>query len=189
MRWPKDTTLRKINWFLYAVILGCGLYCLTSPFWPQASFKISNVFNPPEQTIDVTQVTRDKNQLYIPSIKLTQPILEGSNPNTVNRGVWRIPKGSVPSRNSNTVLVGHRFSYKNPSVFYHLDKVKQGDNIYVSWDTKIYQYKVEQIRTVTPNTTSVEDPTKEPQLTIYTCTPLWSTSHRLVIESKLEKVL
>ena len=118
-----------------------------------------------------------------------QPILEGDSPKTVNRGVWRLPDGSMPNRDSNTVLVGHRFSYKNPSVFYHLDKVKEGDNIYVSWKKKVYLYKVDKIRTVKPDETSVEDPTQEPQLTIYTCTPLWSTSHRLVIESRLEKVL
>lgn len=189
MRWPADQTLRKINWALYAIIVGCGIYLLISPFWPQASLKISNIFNPPEQTIDVATIDRSKDQLYIPSIKLTQPILEGVSPQTVNRGVWRVPDGSTPPRESNTVLVGHRFSYQNPSVFYHLDKVKEGDNIYVSWNRKVYLYKVDRIRTVTPDTTSVEDPTKEPQLTIYTCTPLWSTSHRLVIESKLEKAL
>lgn len=189
MRWPSNKQLRSINWVLYGVIVCCGIYLLTSPFWPQASLKISNIFNPPKQTIDITEIDRNKNQLYIPGIKLTQPILEGDKPTTVNRGVWRLPDGSTPARGSNTVLVGHRFSYQNPSVFYHLDKVKQGDNIYVSWNKKVYQYKVEQIRTVTPDTTSVEDPTKEPQLTIYTCTPLWSTSHRLVIESKLEKIL
>lgn len=189
MRWPSDNHLRRINWALYAVIVGCGIYLLVSPFWPKVAFKISTVFNPPEQTIDTTRVDRNKDQLYIPTIKLMQPILEGTNPQTVNRGVWRLPDGSTPSQESNTVLIGHRFSYKNPSVFYHLDKVKAGDNIYVSWNKKVYLYKVDKIRTVTPNTTSVEKPTKEAQLTIYTCTPLWSTSHRLVIESKLEKVL
>jgi len=189
VRWPADNTLRKLNWILYAVIVGCGVYLLVSPFWPQVSLKISNVVNPPEQTIDVTKIDRNKNQLYIPSIKLAQPILEGDKPTTVNRGVWRLPDGSTPAYGSNTVLVGHRFSYKNPSVFYHLDKVNEGDNIYVSWNKKVYLYKVNEIRTVKPSETSVEDPTKEAQLTIYTCTPLWSTSHRLVVISKLEKEL
>lgn len=189
MRWPTDRTLRKINWALYAVIVACGLYVLITPFWPQASFRISNIFNPPKQTIDVTQVDRSKNQLYIPSIKLTEPLLEGLSPQTVNRGVWRIPDGSVPNRGSNTIFAGHRFSYKNPSVFYHLDKVKEGDNIYVSWKKKVYLYKVDKIHIVKPAQTEIGDPTSDSQLTIYTCTPLWSTSHRLVVESKLEKIL
>lgn len=104
-------------------------------------------------------------------------------------GVWRVPTTSTPSQESNTVLVGHRFSYKNPSVFYHFDKVKKGDTIYVSWKKKIYVYRVDTIRIVTPDAKDVEAPTEDPRLTIYTCTPLWSTSHRLVIESELKKVL
>ncbi len=189
MRWPSDNHLRRINWILYAVIIGCGVYLMLTPFWPKVALRVSDVFNKPKQSIAISAIDRSKEQLYIPSIKLTQPIFESNNPQTVNKGVWRLPHGSTPNRESNTVLVGHRFSYKNPSVFYHLDRVSQGDTIYVSWKKKIYVYKVDKIRTVTPDTISVEDPTDKAQLTIYTCTPLWSTSHRLVVESKLEKIL
>lgn len=157
---------------------------------PKAAFTIGNLINgKPAKTLDTAEIDRNKNQLYIPSIRLVQPILEGQNPNTVNRGVWRLPDSSTPPQKSNTVLVGHRFSYKNPSIFYQLDKVQAGDNIYVSWDKKIYVYEVDQVRTVLPNAKNVEAPSKEAKLTIYTCTPLWSTSHRLVVISKLEKVI
>ena len=189
MRWPSDKNLKKINWALYGVIVCSGVYLIIAPFLPQITFKISNIVDMPSKTINTQKIDRNTNQLYIPSVKLTKPILDGDSPKTVNRGIWRVPTGSSPARESNTVLVGHRFSYKNPSVFYHLDKVEHGDTIYVSWNKKIYVYKVDQIRTVTPDTTSVEDPSDEPKLTIYTCTPLWSTSHRLVIQSKLDKVL
>lgn len=187
--WPSDKNLRIINWCLYGVILLACAYILILPFLPKVTFTISTVIHgAPAKTLDKNQIDRNKNQLYIPSIRLTQPILEGMNPNTVNRGVWRLPGSSTPPQDSNTVLVGHRFSYKNPSIFYNLDKVKQGDNIYVSWDKKIYTYRVDAIRTVLPTAKDVEAPSKEAKLTIYSCTPLWSTSHRIVVVSNLEKV-
>lgn len=171
------------------IIIACT-YIILFPFLQTATFTLKSVIvGAPSSTMDVQRIDRNKNQLYIPSIRLTQPILEGLSPKTVNLGVWRVPTTSTPEQESNTVLVGHRFSYKDPSVFYHFDKIEKGDNIYVSWKKKIYVYKVDTIRVVTPKVNEVEAPTKDPRLTLYTCTPLWSTSHRLVIESKLEKVL
>ena len=82
------------------------------------------------------------------------------------------------------MLVGHRFTYDGPATFYSLDKVSIGDNIVVYWSSREYDYRVESIKVVPPTAIEVEAPTKDAQLTIYTCTPLWSAKNRLVIVSK-----
>jgi sortase A len=86
-------------------------------------------------------------------------------------------------------LVGHRFTYAGAAVFYNLDKVKSGDQIIVYWHGKAYEYKVFNISQVSPNKASVEAPTNESILTLYTCTPLLTAKDRLVIQAVLENVL
>jgi sortase A len=45
-------------------------------------------------------------------------------------------------------------------------------------------YKVAEIKTVASTAGEVEAPTDTDQLTLYTCTPLWSAKERLVIVAK-----
>jgi sortase A len=99
-------------------------------------------------------------------------------------GVWHLPYTSTPDKGGNTVLVGHRFTYAGPAVFYHLDKVQVGDDVTMQWQNKTYTYTVTEVKVVPPTETSVEANTKDPQLTIYTCTPLWTAKNRLVIVAK-----
>lgn len=82
------------------------------------------------------------------------------------------------------MLVGHRFTYDGNGVFYHLDKLKVGDQLAVFWEGKKYQYTVTETKVVPATATEVEDQTQDPQLTLYTCTPLWSAKDRLVVIAK-----
>lgn len=134
-------------------------------------------------------IDKSFNHIIIPRLQLDQKIVEGENENTVNRGVWRRPALATPGQNNNTVLVGHRFTYTSPSVFYDLDKVQSNDDILVVYGGKLYVYRVYNIRVVEPDDQSVEAPSSSEKLTIYTCTPIGSTRYRLVIDSRLERVL
>lgn len=69
-------------------------------------------------------------------------------------------------------------------IFYNLDKVKIGDYIIVYWDGKEYDYQISTEETVLPTEARIENPTDEPQLTLYTCTPVGINSHRLVKYAK-----
>jgi LPXTG-site transpeptidase (sortase) family protein len=97
-------------------------------------------------------------------------------------GIWYLPWSNVNS----PVLTAHRFTYLPPYTmpFYHLDKVEVGDSIkYVNGGVE-YEYVVENIMVVESSEVGVEegDPGK---ITLYTCTPLWTSSKRLVIVGKL----
>lgn len=128
-----------------------------------------------------------QNRLVVPSMMLDEPINDSKDQATLHKGLWRLPYTSSPDKQSNTVIVGHRFTYTNPrGLFYHLDKVRVGDEIGVFWQGKKYLYKVNQTKTVPPTAVNVEAPTDLPQLTLYTCAPLWWPKDRLVITAALE---
>lgn len=184
---------RKINNILTVIVIGLGSYLLFAPFMPSIDFwvKKRGGFDAPSYAIKtedkkvVADIPSD-NRLAIPSIGLDEHVFESTAPNGINKGVYQRPKTSDPSLGGNTVFVGHRFSYfpNIPAPFYNLDKVKVDDEIVVVWKGVIYRYKVKEIKVVEPTDITVESPSKDSKLTIYTCTPLWSASQRLVIISE-----
>lgn len=194
MKWPSDSTLRSINRSLLVVIIICNGFLLLAPIWPKFSFIFRTHITKPvsidlQSQDSLAGIDKSFNHIIIPRLQLDQKILEGENENTVHSGVWRRPAFATPGQNNNTVLVGHRFTYIGPSVFYHLDKVQANDDIVVAYSGKLYVYRVYNTRTVEPDDQSVEAPASSEKLTIYTCTPLGSIRYRLVIDSRLERVL
>jgi sortase A len=155
------------------------------PFVPALSWWVRHqapIISKPA-TVHLTEKIPDDNELVIPTIGMQEVAHEGANKWTLHYGVWHIPHTGNPETGGNTVLAGHRFTYHDPAVFYHLDKVKVGDPIVMYWNHKKYSYKVRDILTVPPTAVEVAAPTKDPLLTIYTCTPLWSSKYRLVIQA------
>lgn len=188
----------RINIALVALIVGINLYILSAPFLPQLQLWLNQrrakaVSGLPYKTqLDTGSSVNDTradipqdNRLIIPRLALNEHIYEGSSPYLVNKGVWALPKASTPPMGGNTVLVGHRFTYDGPATFYSLDKVKTGDRIVIYWQSKEFDYQVTSVKVVPATATEIEEPTSEPQLTIYTCTPLWSAKDRLVVVAKL----
>lgn len=130
-----------------------------------------------------------KNTLQIASIGIDSEILEGVDENSLDRGLWRRPNTSTPSEGGNTVIAAHRFKYTTgPNTFYHLDKVNVGEPISLTWKGDVYQYVVQELTVVAATETSIELPTETPILTLYTCTPLWTSSKRLVVKAALQFV-
>lgn len=184
---------RKINNLLTAVVVGFGLYLILSPILPSIDFWFQKRagFDVPafasSSEVKPEDIPTD-NRIAIASIGLNEVILDGPNSGLINDGAYRQYHTSTPDQGSNTVITGHRFTY-SPSVaapFYHLDKVKVGEEIVVAWGGKVYRYKVVETKVVEPTEIGVEAPTEDSTLTLYTCTPLWTAEKRLVIVAKLE---
>lgn len=183
--------LAIVNNILLAGIVVVNIYIIAAPFLPQLTYKLRDVSaNSAQLDNKKTRDTidRSRDHIVISRMALDQKIWIGDNTALVDKGVWHIPRSSTPDKGSNTVLVGHRFTYNGPAVFYHLDKMKIYDPIVLSWGGKIYYYKVQQKKVVKPTELSIESPTDDPTLTLYTCTPLWSTKERLVIIAHLESI-
>lgn len=190
-------THRNINNVLSVFVVILAVFIVLAPLLPQLDYIVNGVTvkapsfvadsqNTTAATGTTEWVDSNQNQLYIPKIGALAPIIEGTAKNTVDKGLWHRPSASSPDKSGNTVIVGHRFSY-NPGVvqpFYHLDKLAIGDQIYVQWNQKTYQYSVTEKKVVNANQVEVEAPTTTAQLTLYTCTPLWNPVQRLVIIAK-----
>ena len=186
--------LRIFNNLLTVLVIILGFYLIFMPLWPQISFWLNNTFgssNNPYQSILSTDDSKKnipkENRLVIPQMNLDAVINDGPYAGTLKKGLWRRPSTSTPEKSGNTVIVGHRFTYRGPAIFYHLDVLKVNDSFSLYWNGKEYAYKVREVKVVEPNETSVEGPTTQPTLTLYTCTPMWTSKQRLVVVADLIK--
>jgi LPXTG-site transpeptidase (sortase) family protein len=182
-------SLRTINHVLTAVVVLLAAYIALSPLLP----RLISGAQPPEKVSAATARLNKEHisvtpLLKIPRLDMKQEIHTGSTTAELSKGVWLVPKTSTPDKQSNTVIVGHRFTYAGPAVFYFLDKIQLHDKIYIDWQKKRYTYEVENIKEVPPTELSVHAPTPKPTLTLYTCTPLLTAKNRLVITAKLMEV-
>jgi LPXTG-site transpeptidase (sortase) family protein len=189
--------LRLFNTALSGIVLVFGLYIILLPVLPNAQFWLKRHTQAPPRLVQQNthpsftpgphEDIPTQNTLVVPAMDLQEPINEGLTAAALAKGVWHRPRTSNPTQASNTVLVGHRFTYTNPQgVFYHLDKVKVGDPLVLYWEGDKYVYKVERVFVVPPTAAEIEQPTVRPTLTLYTCTPLWSAHDRLVVQAILE---
>lgn len=187
--------LKKFNTFLSFVVIILGLYIVISPFLPQIEYWLRDtdpqIVAPYGGALAVSEGNTAsnpppvENRIVIPSISLNEPILESSNIGVItDGGTWRRPNTATPIENSNTVIVGHRYFGNNISTFYHLDKVKVGQLLAVYWEGAEILYEVTETKVVDPSAVDIESPTTEKQLTLYTCTPIWTAKNRLVIIAK-----
>lgn len=187
----KFLTLRRFNNALSALLVLLAFYMIAWPFLPQVAWWVKHdvVKTKPTTTNDLivknTNNTGppEQNTLVIPDLSLYEQIHEGRTIAAANKGVWRLPNTSTPDKGGNTVIVGHRFTYAGLAVFYNLDKLKQNERITIYWNKMPYVYQISAIKVVDPSDLSVEAHSMNNMLTLYTCTPLWSTRNRLVIQA------
>jgi LPXTG-site transpeptidase (sortase) family protein len=185
--------LAKINTLLLLGIVIVNGYIIVMPFVPGILFRVQQQQGVEKQfqralsTSTSSSIAISGDRLVIPVMLLNTPINEGATQSVLSKGLWRLPSSSTPTRGGNMVIVGHRFTYTNPEgVFYNLDKVQVGNDIGVFWQGKRYLYNVVKTEVVVPTDVSVQAPTHQPELTLYTCTPLWLPKNRLVVIAKLE---
>ncbi|HSX46847.1 MAG TPA: class E sortase [Patescibacteria group bacterium] len=186
-------TLRRLNNGLSVVVVVLALYIFLLPFLPELTWWAKHsaplISKPVTTSVSIHKLPIPQDdRLVIPALDMDEKIYEGQSVYTVNKGVWIRPNASTPSEGSNTVMVGHRFTYTNPrGVFYYLDKLSPGDQIIVYWHGKAYIYEVQSESEVPPTDAGVEAPTPDSRLTLYTCTPLWSLKDRLVITAEFKE--
>ncbi|OGL24801.1 hypothetical protein A2884_02430 [Candidatus Saccharibacteria bacterium RIFCSPHIGHO2_01_FULL_48_12] len=190
--------LRYANWLLIFLIVVINGYIIVSPLLPQLDLwrrkqQTQAVAGLPYKT-ETDQAKNDDrkevpadNRLVIPKIALDQHIYQGTSPWLLHKGVWARPNTSTPPKGGNTVLTGHRFTYDGPATFYSLDKLAKGDKVVVYWQGKEFNYTVTETKVVAPTAVEIEKATASDQLTLYTCTPLWSAKNRLVVVAKLDE--
>ena len=118
--------------------------------------------------------------LRIPSIDSENPVREGVSMGVLEDSLGHESDTAFIGAKGNCVIAGHR-NYSFGQFFNRLDEVKVNDLIYVDTAKQTFAYVVTDIKVVEPTDLSVLEPTDEEVLTLYTCTPIYIASHRLVI--------
>lgn len=127
-------------------------------------------------------------RIIIPRIHLDVPIVES----LVVDGSWVVSENSAnhglgsayPGQKGNMVI----FAHARENLFLPLRDILPSDEIYVLTDKSWYIYKVAYITYVFPEQTEVINPTKEEQLTLFTCSG-FDDEKRLIVIGKREKKL
>lgn len=147
-----------------------------------------------EATLPKTAYAQTDNKLIIQTkdLHIEAPIVEGSDPQSLLKGVGHEPGSSLPGGQGRVVISGHRFwpsSSPWATVFFSLDKLKVGETITLIYDGQTYHYKVTESWDVPKDQVKpFLAPTTEPVLTIYTCGPTpYSAKHRIGFNAKLDQ--
>lgn len=124
--------------------------------------------------------------LYIDSIDSVLPVTDGVTVADLKVAVGHVPQTAPIGSEGNAVIAGHR-SYTYGDYFNRLDEVAEGDLIrYEDRSGAAFTYKVYETLEVLPgDAAAFEQPEGERVLTLYTCTPIRTATHRLLVRAKL----
>lgn len=201
----KPSFLKILNTFLLILIIISAIYIIIAPFLPQIikanTINITLVDNsssdidtpsllkpaPDKQAIETISEPIDTSifAINIPSIKLDSQLISSNTNKDLWKGIWHRNNTGNPVNGGNMVITAHRFLYTgNNNTFYHLPEIQLNDIISITWKGRKYDYKVTKLFEVKPNAVEIEAPTEEHILTLYTCTPLWTSAKRFVAQAK-----
>ena len=119
----------------------------------------------------------------ISSIQIRLPIYHGCTENELSKGAGHLPSSSLPvgGRSTHAVLAAHS-GRADSKMFTDLDQIKEGDLIYLYVLHKTLAYEVDQITVTTPDDTdAIQIIDGEDLLTLLTCTPYGTNTHRLLV--------
>ena len=142
----------------------------------------------------ITKAVSADPRLIIPKINVDVPVHFGISLDEVmpamNNGVahYRIAGASAyPGEIGNLVITGHSAGdvySSNPYkyIFSGLERLEDGDLIYVNYNSVRYTYRVFRKEVVEPsNVASLVMETDKPLITLVTCTPLGTSRYRLLV--------
>ncbi|MFB4302585.1 class E sortase [Actinomadura sp. NTSP31] len=129
----------------------------------------------------------------IKRMHLAMKVREGVSERVLSQGVGHYPRTALPGRLGNTVLLGHRTTWKHP--FGRLDTLRRGDRIVLKAHHKTYVYRVRGTHVIKPADRRALEPVpfkpgKAPDgqyVTLISCTPKGSDRRRIVVVGKMKK--
>lgn len=126
-------------------------------------------------------------KIIIGKIDLNLILLEGETEDEMRWGAGHMLKTAWPGETGNCVIAGHR-NYTFGSMFNRLDEIEVGDEVKLEFLGETFKYKINEKIIVEPNDLSVleQDKTKK-ELTLITCHPIYTGTHRLIIKGNLEE--
>lgn len=138
-------------------------------------------------------------RLIIPKINVDVPVVWDAKPDfdsqmaAMEKGVawFGIPgANSKPGQVGNTVIAGHSSNDLFDSgaykfIFAQLDRLSQGDTVYINYEGTRYTYSVTKKEVVLPtDVQALIYDTNKPVLTLITCTPVGTAEKRLLVTAE-----
>lgn len=141
----------------------------------------------PDQGLPVPERGDAVAKLVIPRIGVDWIVVAGVSRNDLKEGPGHFDDTPYPGQLGNAAIAGHRTTHGAP--FGNLDQLDPGDEIQVTMGNgETYVYVVNGSEVVTPDDYHVitdSDPSRA-TLTLVTCTPKWSSTHRLIVHADLD---
>jgi sortase A len=169
---PAPRLAKKSRWRIPLLVLGIlslvvGAYLMIILLAPRAG----------DNGVQEALANPQQNRIVIPKAEINAEILTG-DASVLEKGAWhRFPERGDPEKGGNFIVTAHRFKFaadpwstKKRSTFYDIGRVEVGDEVVVHWNQREHKYKVVKLETVKPDQISIEDPSDEPKLTVYSCT-------------------
>lgn len=140
-----------------------------------------------EKKIDLLKSGEILGYIQIDKINVYLPIYEGTDDNTLHKGIGHLKKSSLPTKNYayHSVLVGHT-GISTKKFFDDLPTLRVGDEFSITILNEKFKYKIYEIKKVLPSQTNdlkIQENCK--LVTLVTCTPKYVNSHRLLVMGRL----
>jgi LPXTG-site transpeptidase (sortase) family protein len=124
----------------------------------------------------------------IPRINISENLFLGTD-NEMNHGIGHLKGTPMPGEKGNSVIAAHRTSTRGMHPFRHINLLRTGDAIIVSFGNEIFTYSVYDSFIVSEDDTWVLQPATEEThiLTLVTCDPVVTTRarDRLIVRARL----
>lgn len=125
-------------------------------------------------------------RINIPKINVKLPIYHGTSDEVLANGIGHLQTSSLPIGGENTraILSGHR-GMAEADMFTRLDELIVGDLIFIEVLDEKLAYSITDIQVILPEETETLDIVAgEDILTLVTCTPIYTNTHRLIVNAK-----
>ena len=122
-------------------------------------------------------------KIVIPSIGMNVVMVEGTGKGDLKEGPGHWPETPFPGEGGNFVVSGHRTTYGAP--FFKLNDIHPGDEIDLILPYAVARYKVTWIKIVLPTEVGVVAQQGIEQVSLAACHPIYSASHRIVVQADL----
>ncbi|HEY7875287.1 MAG TPA: class E sortase [Actinomycetota bacterium] len=125
-------------------------------------------------------------RLQIPKLGVDVVVVEGTTPAALHAGAGHYPRTPLPGDEGNVGIAGHRTTYGRP--FNRLDELAPGDRVVLTTPVGRYVYEISQAPWLVEayDWSPIRDyPATGAWLTLTTCHPEGSATHRIVARARL----
>lgn len=138
----------------------------------------------PNEPDDAPSTVTPLAELVIPAIGVDRIVVAGTSRASLAQGIGHLKGSPAPGMPGNTVLAGHRTTHGAP--LRHIDDLKLGDKIILKVPGQpdaVYEVRATKVVTATDVDALLATPGV--RLTMLSCTPPGSASHRYIVQAEL----